>query len=444
VAHRTDAAGTRLFATDILGNTVALLNGTGAIQTQYTYELFGKPSVSWRSDEACQGVNRPARPAERVDKLGSLYHTRILAWPRARIRILIATTLIRLGKFSEAAEQLKAAGDDCPEHLNIRARRAWILIQAGRYDESVREFREVLQRAPDYAYAHHGLACALQDLGNNDEAITSFRAALELEPEDPELHYNIGGSYFDIGNFQDAAASFRRAINLDPTYVDAIGSLGAALGQLGHWREAAECHRKALSIKPSAAHARNLGITLHQLEQYSSAEIAFRKAIALGNESAELKARLAEVVRDQGLARAEEALEIIEEALAQDPLDGGALVVKSGTLLVLDRPGDALAVARLAVEAHPEMEDAQGALGWALLKAGHPAEALSTFESLRRGRDIDLAAGRGAALTALNRHREAVAAFDEIRRIEPNYFDKHSDFAAEYVEKSRAALLGSG
>jgi tetratricopeptide (TPR) repeat protein len=221
--------------------------------------------------------------------------------------------------------------------------------------------------------------------------------------------------------------------------VDAIGSLGAALSLLGHWREATECHRKALSIKPSATHARNLGITLYQLEQYSPAEIAFRKAMALGNESAELKARLAEVVRDQGLTRAEEALEIIEEALAQEPLDGGALVVKSGTFLVLNRPQDALAVAKLAVQAHPDLPDATGALGWALLKSGQPADALSMFESLRGSRDLEVAAGTGAALTALNRHQEAIAIFEEIKRIEPNYFEKHAGFTAEYVDKARAA-----
>lgn len=41
---RTDGAGTRGFLTDALGSTVALGDGTGTIQTQYTYEPFGYAS----------------------------------------------------------------------------------------------------------------------------------------------------------------------------------------------------------------------------------------------------------------------------------------------------------------------------------------------------------------------------------------------------------------
>ena len=43
---RTDAAGTRTFLTDALGSTVALVDGTGAITTSYTYEPYGKTTVT--------------------------------------------------------------------------------------------------------------------------------------------------------------------------------------------------------------------------------------------------------------------------------------------------------------------------------------------------------------------------------------------------------------
>jgi len=43
---RTDAAGTRAFFTDGLGSTLALVDSAGTLQTQYTYEPFGKTTVS--------------------------------------------------------------------------------------------------------------------------------------------------------------------------------------------------------------------------------------------------------------------------------------------------------------------------------------------------------------------------------------------------------------
>jgi RHS repeat-associated protein len=46
VFQRTDGAGTSAVLTDALGSTVALIDGSGAIQTQYTYEPFGATTTS--------------------------------------------------------------------------------------------------------------------------------------------------------------------------------------------------------------------------------------------------------------------------------------------------------------------------------------------------------------------------------------------------------------
>ncbi len=43
---RTDSAGTRSFLSDALGSTVALTDSAGAVQTEYTYEPFGKTTAS--------------------------------------------------------------------------------------------------------------------------------------------------------------------------------------------------------------------------------------------------------------------------------------------------------------------------------------------------------------------------------------------------------------
>ena len=46
VFQRTEGAGTRAVLTDALGSTVALVDGSGAVQTQYTYEPFGATAAS--------------------------------------------------------------------------------------------------------------------------------------------------------------------------------------------------------------------------------------------------------------------------------------------------------------------------------------------------------------------------------------------------------------
>jgi RHS repeat-associated protein len=47
---RTDSAGVRNFLTDALGSTLALTDSSGTVQTQYTYEPFGKTTSSGQAN----------------------------------------------------------------------------------------------------------------------------------------------------------------------------------------------------------------------------------------------------------------------------------------------------------------------------------------------------------------------------------------------------------
>jgi RHS repeat-associated protein len=47
---RTDSAGVRNFLTDSLGSSVALTDSSGTVQTQYSYEPFGKTTASGASN----------------------------------------------------------------------------------------------------------------------------------------------------------------------------------------------------------------------------------------------------------------------------------------------------------------------------------------------------------------------------------------------------------
>ena len=49
--QRTDGTGTRAVLVDALGSTVALVDESGAVQTQYTYEPFGDVHVGGRQRE---------------------------------------------------------------------------------------------------------------------------------------------------------------------------------------------------------------------------------------------------------------------------------------------------------------------------------------------------------------------------------------------------------
>jgi tetratricopeptide (TPR) repeat protein len=84
-------------------------------------------------------------------------------------------------------------------------------------------------------------------------------------------------------------------------------------------------------------------------------------------------------------------------------------------------------------------------LGAALLEADRPVEALANFEgalTLSPGQ-IDYLASQGAGLSALGRHSEAMASFEQVFALDGNYFEENDRFAT-YVRASREALARNG
>ena len=59
VFTRSDSAGARYLLTDTLGSTLALTDSTGAVQTQYSYEPFGKTTSSGPSNTSTFQYARP-------------------------------------------------------------------------------------------------------------------------------------------------------------------------------------------------------------------------------------------------------------------------------------------------------------------------------------------------------------------------------------------------
>lgn len=55
---RPDTSGAMSFLTDVLGSTVALIDSGGSINTSYTYEPFGKTTVTGSNDDPYQFTGR--------------------------------------------------------------------------------------------------------------------------------------------------------------------------------------------------------------------------------------------------------------------------------------------------------------------------------------------------------------------------------------------------
>ena len=196
-----------------------------------------------------------------------------------------------------------------------------------------------------------------------------------------------------------------------------------------------------MRLAPSVTNGINLGSTLHAMNRLEEAERVLRDALVLDPRSSEGKGLLALVLTGQD--RYEEATRLAREIYEHNP---DALSSHFVLACVLSEAGpldEALEEANAAIQIAPNDPGPLSALGSVYLKMGDGARALAAFERMAECLDpttkrlpssgwLWCNSGRGASLSLLGRHDEAMAAFEEVLRTDAEFFETWPELAAPY------------
>lgn len=185
------------------------------------------------------------------------------------------------------------------------------------------------------------------------------------------------------------AASLARGARLQPGQTITMGPVGEA--------------QVLLSTSP-ADHQEPFGrLRLTDLPPTAGAASASHANTLLGTGAYLEGCQLAE------MGQLEQALETFERVLAADPKAEAALGAKASTLLVAQRPQEALLAAEELVRCNPTNPDGYFLAGQTLMQLGRFAKAADAFTHAIRYNPHDAAfyQGRARCYLALNRHHEA-------------------------------------
>ncbi len=155
---------------------------------------------------------------------------------------------------------------------------------------------------------------------------------------------------------------------------------------------------------------------------------------------------LAQVLAGQN--RYDDAIELAREVCALNPDAPSSRVVLAGVLMEAGRLDVALQEANAAAEVAPSHARTHSALGAIYVKMNNGTAAGAAFEQMARCLDPSMErlpslgrvwcdVGRGAALSLLGRHDEAMAAFEEVLRIDQGFFERWPEVASHYQLSSR-------
>ena len=330
---------------------------------------------------------------------------------------------------------------------------AWYATANLDYAEAIKVFREIVARYPmeDEAYwrlarllqgeerLDEALEVALQglavdqeaknlynllggvyaELGRHDQAIDAHQHYVALAPDVPNAHDSLGTTYQWAGRYTEAIEEFKRALALDPEFEVAVVHLGNVYFQQGRYREALEQYRRYIQIAPSnLERARGYGCMAHVYSKMGDVERAEQAAnLSLKHDKTSVWYRLVVALdhNDMGTAKALE-----NQVFAELPYTNRGVRLLPPRFVSYIR-------------------------GYLNLRFGKSAEAIENFKDALRRRpatwNIDSFEDCLAnAYLELGRLDEAIAEYERILKLNPNYPLANYRLAEVYARKGQLDL----
>src|SRR6266849_1057185 len=385
---------------------------------------------------------------------------------------------MRLGRYSEAYEDLQRAVNLKPANADYQANLGYVLWKLGRADEAVRAERAALKLDPRNITAHYQLGRFLLRLGDRKdltEAIAELRKALELDPRQYDVRFELIAAYREMGNLAEAAAqvdvlqdarptdprvfyvtglvdadrndlnsavrNFNEAITRDPSIYGAWQDLGLAYGKANRWDDAARTFAELAQRQPNSIEAAYFhALSLYNSGRPAEAEAEARRVLRIDAGAVEAHTLLGIILASRGNANSE-AADALSQAIALNPNSVDAQFYLGRVQYAMkDYAGSAKSL-RAAVKLNPGHAEARFFLGTVLELTGDSNAAMLEYQELLK-LDPDSVMGQlglGALLVKQGRIDEALVALQRAVSLDGKEFEAHWALGRALALKERYA-----
>lgn len=351
--------------------------------------------------------NRPMFEAVRVAIMAGKTPAPLIAdasQGTAEVLFSVGMAINRQGAEPFVERYLKMATDLAPNDDLIRYELGRLSERLGRNADAVTHFASIKKGAPLYRLAHLQQALNLTDLERNDEAVTQLRSIIAEDPTDVRAYLALGGIHSRAKDYRSAATLFDEAIAIVPaTNLDA-------------WN---------LHYQRGIAHER--------LDEWELAEPAFRKALELKPDDADVLNYLGYSLIDKGL-KLDEAVKMVEKAVELEP-DSGFIIDSLGwAYFRLGRLDDAIVELERAIAILPGDATINDHLGDAYWAVGRKTEARFQWNHALKGKPE-----QGERLKIQNKIGKALTEAAMARKAHLEAFEA-ARVADEAAAKTKAAM----
>jgi tetratricopeptide (TPR) repeat protein/DNA-binding winged helix-turn-helix (wHTH) protein len=370
------------------------------------------------------------------------------AMARARIGYTYAVSWGLAEKGKPHLERAFALSERLTEkdRLNIAA---WYALANLDYADAIRRFREIVEKFPTETESYVRLGRLLRGEGQPEEAANVLMQGLSIDPEDKNLYNILGATYSLMNRHSEAVAMGERYVALAPHEANAYDSLGLFQQHSGNYAAAIENYNRALELKPNFEIALiHLGNAYFQTGRYAAAAEAYKKYIQIApseNERARGYACLTEIhLRKNNMAEAEKTAAAAFENNKDFFWHLIVIALKHGDASEAAKYELMLSAEKKSSErgARPNRRFDFYTRGYIAFERGRFDEAIMNFKESLRHLTLpwnieDFEDSLANAYLEIKRYDEAVAEYERILKINPNYPLAAFRLARTYEQKGQ-------
>jgi tetratricopeptide (TPR) repeat protein len=303
----------------------------------------------------------------------------------------LATAYSNRGDGIEALGAAVQAAELLPDNEDAQLEAGAFLLFSGQFEKARTHAQKILAKNTKNIRARVLLGNATAGLKDTDAAIREFEDAIRLDPQQSEIYAGLAVLKASAGEREEAEKIFKQAIELDPKASNSRLALARFYWSTERLADTEKTLLDAHKTLPGNSQVNlTLAFFLQATKRAKEAEPYFRAAVAadsdprvrllladyligqnrLDDAAGQLEplaadrqvgrtatTRLAMIAQARG--RGDEAIRMIDGALAQQPNDPRTLAAKSELLRQQNQLGEAAKVADQAVTANPRSAEAQ-------------------------------------------------------------------------------------
>ena len=289
-----------------------------------------------------------------------------------------------LGEHEYAIEQGRMYLRERPDDIRTRILVAQSLVRLGKRDEAFAEL-ERIEEADRDADAWYAIGRLYMAQGNPDAARKALLAADAARPNHADVVRSLLRLDAATGELDASVARIRKAVAADPTSARLALLEGRVELGLGNQEAAEAAYKRAVELDPDDAAAyQQLAGFYRVTDRLDESIRTFERSLEQNPDSARLHERIAILYEYSG-AR-EDAVEHYERAIELDSSLGESK--NNLAYLLAEHDGDldlALDLAQEAKALLPESPNAADTLGWVLYKRGIPSAAIGYLREALAG-----------------------------------------------------------